>query len=73
MQNCNRLLDYVACHSNATLRYHTIQMILHVDTDASYLVLPKAISRMAAYYYLSNQFPLNVTKDYQFNAAILVD
>ena len=29
-------------------------MCLHVDSDAAYLVLPKARSRLAGYYFLSN-------------------
>ena len=34
-------------------------MILHVDSDATYLVLPKAKSRIAGYYYLSDLSPLS--------------
>ena len=32
-------------------------MILYVNTDAAYLVLPKARSRIAGYYYLVAQYP----------------
>ena len=48
------LLDYVATHSNATIRYHASEMCLHVDSDAAYLVLPKARSRLAGHYFLSD-------------------
>ena len=37
----NQLLDYVASHSNAVLRYHASAMVLHIDSDAAYLVLPQ--------------------------------
>ena len=37
------LLEY---YSNAKIRYHASDMALHVDSDASYLVLPKARSRI---------------------------
>ena len=31
------LLNYAANHPDATLHYHASDMILHVDSDASYL------------------------------------
>jgi hypothetical protein len=34
---CHQLLDYVATHPDAGIRYHTCDMILAVHTDASYL------------------------------------
>ena len=36
---------------NVTLRYHASNMHLHVDSDAAYLVAPKARSRIAGFYY----------------------
>ena len=36
----HRLLDYVSTHPRATIRYHASDMILNVDLDAAYLVLP---------------------------------
>lgn len=54
MNKCNQLLDYVATYPNATIRYKASKMILQVDTDAAYLVLPKARSRCAGHYYLTN-------------------
>jgi hypothetical protein len=33
----NQLLDYVATHPDATIRYHSSDMILHIHSDASYL------------------------------------
>ena len=47
---CNRLLDYVATYPNVKLRFHASDMQLHVDSDAAYLVAPKARSRIAGYY-----------------------
>jgi hypothetical protein len=54
---CNQLLDYAATYPNAVIRYHASQMVLHVDTDAAYLVLPKARSRIAGHYFLSDLPP----------------
>ena len=48
---CTRLLDYVSTFPNVTLRYHASNMHLHVDSDAAYLVAPKARSRIAGFYY----------------------
>jgi hypothetical protein len=33
----NKLLDYLATHPYATIRYHASDMILHINSDASYL------------------------------------
>jgi hypothetical protein len=33
----NQLLDFLAIHSDATIRYHVSDMILHINSDASYL------------------------------------
>ena len=52
----------VATYPNAFIRYHASNMILTVDSDAAYLVLPKARSRIAGFYQLNNHkhaHPLN--------------
>ena len=41
-KKCKRLLDHAATYSNTFIRYYTRDMVLHVDSDAAYLVLPKA-------------------------------
>jgi hypothetical protein len=48
-----RLLNYAARHPDVTVRYTASNMTLHIDSDASYLSLPKARSRGGGYYYLS--------------------
>ena len=50
----NWLMDYCATYQDAKIRYHASDMILHVESDAAYLVAPNAKSRVAGYYYLSN-------------------
>ena len=49
----NHLLDYCATHPNAVTRFHASDMVLHVESDASYLSEAKAKSRYAGYHYLS--------------------
>ena len=56
-----QLLDYVATHSNAVIRFHASDMCLHVDSDAAYLVLPKARSRLAGHFFLSDHPDLKRT------------
>ena len=53
MTAVNHLLDYCATHPNAISRYHASDMVLHVESDASYLSEAKAKSRYAGYHYLS--------------------
>lgn len=54
---CVQLLNYAATHPDATVRYNASDMILAVDSDASYLSAPKARSRVAGYHYLSTNRP----------------
>jgi hypothetical protein len=53
MAAINHLLDYCATHPNAISRYHASDMVLHIESDASYLSEAKAKSRYAGYHYLS--------------------
>ena len=70
-EETQQLMDYLHTHPNAFVRYYASDMILHVDSDAAYLVLPKARSRIAGYYYLSSH--PNITKHAKLNGAILVE
>jgi hypothetical protein len=54
---CQMLMDYASTYPLAILRYHASDMVLHVDSDAAYLVLPNARSRYAGHYFLGNQPP----------------
>ena len=51
------LLEYLSTYPDAKVRYYASDMILHVDSDAAYLVAPKAKSRIAGFYYCSNNIP----------------
>ena len=50
---CNMLLDYLATHPDAKIRYHASDMVLAVCSDAAYLVLPNARSRAAGHFFLT--------------------
>ena len=47
------LLNYLATHPNASLRYHASNMVLFVHSDASYLTEPEARSRVGGHFFLS--------------------
>ena len=50
-------LDYAATYPNAKIRYYASGMILWIESDAAYLVLPNARSRYAGHFYLSTLPP----------------
>ena len=66
-----RLLDYVATYPHPILRFYAGDMILTVESDAAYLVLPKARSRAAGFFYLHN-YPTSKPHP-TLNGAILVE
>ena len=49
-----QLLDYLTTHQKAETRYKESPMVLHVHSDGSYLSAPKARSRAAGYFFLSD-------------------
>ena len=51
----NKLLDYLHTHLNAKIRYFASSMQIYIDSDAAYLVAPKAKNRVAGYVYLSEK------------------
>ena len=61
-KQCEMLMDYLHTYSNAVIRYRKSDMILYVDSDAAYLVLPNARSRVAGHFYLGNKPPSLPTK-----------
>jgi hypothetical protein len=53
----NQLLNYLASHPDATIRYHASGMILHIHSDASYLSVSHARSRLRGLFFLGNKYP----------------
>ena len=47
-------MDYLATYPYAYIRYHASDMQNHIDTDAAYLVLPKAYIIISSFYHLTN-------------------
>jgi hypothetical protein len=65
----NKLLDYLATHPDATIRYHASDMILHIHSDASYLSVSSARSRLGGLFFLGNKPP----EHEKLNGSILND
>jgi hypothetical protein len=57
----NQLLDYLATHPDATIRYHASDMILHIHIDASYLSVSNARSRLGGLFFLGSKPPNTIS------------
>ena len=55
MRRTKYFVDYCWTHPNASIQYHVSDMHLWVDSDVAYLVGPKAHSRLAGHYFLSDK------------------
>jgi hypothetical protein len=55
--NTNQLAGYLATHPDATIRYHASDMILHIHSDAYYLSVSNARSRLGGLFFLGNKSP----------------
>ena len=53
-KDVTHFLNYAATHPDAQIKYHASGMVLHIDSDASYLSVSKARSRVGGHYYLSS-------------------
>ena len=51
-ERATQLLDYMASHRDAKVRYYPSDMILNIHSDASYLSETRARSRAAGYFFL---------------------
>jgi hypothetical protein len=51
------MLDYLATHQEATIRYHASDMGLHIHSDASYISVSNAQSCLRGLFFLGNKSP----------------
>ena len=56
-KNITKLLNYLATHPEAVIKYHASGMQIYVRSDASYLSVSKSRSRAGGIYYLSDPPP----------------
>ena len=65
LEQTKMLMDYLSTFPTAKLCYYAGDMQLHVESDATYLVLPGARSRVTGYFYLSaGASPTKVYKNF---------
>jgi hypothetical protein len=57
----NQMLDYLATHPDATIRYHASDMIWNIFSNASYLSVSNARSRLGGLFFLGNKSPKHET------------
>jgi hypothetical protein len=53
----NKMLDYLATHPDATIRYHASDIILSIHSDASNLSVSNARSRLGNLFFLGKKSP----------------
>lgn len=58
MEGIVKLLNYAASHPDAQIQYRASDMVLWVDSDASYLSETKLRSTCAGYHFLSDHIHL---------------
>jgi hypothetical protein len=63
----NQMSDYLATHPYATIRYHASGMVLHIHSDASYISVSNAGSRLGGLFFFGNKSP----KQEALNGSIL--
>jgi hypothetical protein len=69
----NQLLDCLATHPDATIRYHASDMILHIHSDASYLSVSNARSCLGCLFFCGNKSPQqDKLKDSILNVASVI-
>ncbi len=67
MQKTKQLLDYLATHSEATVRFHASEMVLHIHSDASYLSEANVHSRACGHFFMG--WKADPTKPIKLNGA----
>jgi hypothetical protein len=53
----NQMLDYLATHPDATIRYLASDIILHINSDASYISVSYARSRIGEFFFCGDKPP----------------
>jgi hypothetical protein len=52
MEKALQILDYLATHPDATIRFHATDMVMNIHLDASYLSAPNSRSRACRHFFL---------------------
>jgi hypothetical protein len=52
MEKALQVLDYLAAHPNAKVKFRASDMVMNIHSDASYLTEPKACSRASGHFFM---------------------
>jgi hypothetical protein len=64
MVKLNQLLDYLSTNPKAIIRFYPSSIQLTIESDASYLLVSKALVRAARYFYLTSNEGLPHSRPY---------
>jgi hypothetical protein len=75
MGHCIQLLNYLASNSEVKVRYHALDMIMNIHSDASYFSKTKARSRACGHFFMGwmpkNGEPIKLNGALYVNTTIL--
>ncbi len=75
MECCIQLLDYLATHADAKIRFYELDMIMNIHSDASYLSESKARSRACGHFFMGsapiNGQPIKLNGAFYTNSVVL--
>ncbi len=75
MEHCIQLLDYLAMHADAKIRFYESDMIMNIHSEASYLSERKACSRACGHFFMGSApidgQPIKLNGSFCTNSVIL--
>ncbi len=75
MERCIQLMDYLATHSDAKIRFSASDMVLNIHSDASYLSESRARSRACGHFFMGSVpidgEPIQLNGAFYTNSVIL--
>ncbi len=75
MARCVQMLDYLATHADAKIRFYASDMIMNIHSDASYLLESKARSRACGHFFMGwapvDDQPIKLNGAFYTNTVIL--
>jgi hypothetical protein len=73
MTPCKQFLDYAATHQDTIITYKKSNMVIAVQSNASYLSKPKARSRAGSHFFLSSNIEDLIANGAVLNLAQLIE
>jgi hypothetical protein len=75
MERCTQLLDYFAHNADTKVRFHALDMILNIHSNASYLSEAKARSRACGHFFMgwmpTNGDPIQLNGAFHVSTTIM--